>query len=136
MVEQNKQIAKRWLLEFWSGDMSLAHELHAPDYFRHDSPFPIENPDAYVKFILIFLKAMPDMTFMLQDMVGEENTIVVRWTGKGTHEGELYGVQGTGKTLNFRGTDWLKFKDGKIVESWGFYDALGLMQQIGAIPGK
>ena len=136
MIEQNKETAKRWLLEFWNGDLSLAHQLHAQNYVRHDSPFPIENPDAYVKFITIFRTAVPDLTFTLQDMVADGNTVVLRWTVKGTHNGPLYGVQGTGKTVNCRGTDWLKFKDGKIVESWGFFDALGLMQQIGAIPDK
>jgi predicted ester cyclase len=25
--------------------------------------------------------------------------------------------------------------DGKIVEAWGFMDMMGLMQQLGAIPG-
>ena len=133
-IEQNKELAKRWLLEFWNGDMSLAHELHAPNYFRHDSPFPIENPDAYVQWIQTLSAGVPDMTFTLQDMVAEGDRVVIRWTVTGTHQGELWGVPATGKTINSRGTDWLVFKEGKIIESWGFFDALGILQQIGAVP--
>lgn len=135
MTEDIRELSKRWLMDFWSkGDYSLAHELHAPDYVRHDSPFPINNPDAYVQFIEIFRQALPDLTFALQDMVVEGEKVLLRWTARGTHKGDLMGIAPTGKTVDTRGMDLLHFKDGKIIESWGVFDSLDVFRQVGAFP--
>jgi steroid delta-isomerase-like uncharacterized protein len=134
MIERNKEIARRWLLEFWNGDLSMAHELHAPDYTRHDSPFPINDPDAYVQYIQIIRTPCPDMTFNLEDMVAEDDKVLIRWTATMTHQGELMGIPATGKKISNRGMDLLHFKDGKIIESWGLPDVFGIFLQIGRFP--
>ena len=43
------------------------------------------------------------------------------------------GVAGTGKSVNVAGIIIDRFEGGKIVEEWEEFDALGMMQQIGAI---
>ena len=54
MTDENKALAKRWLNDLWGGgDYALVHELHASDYVRYDSPFPINNPDDYLRFIKV-----------------------------------------------------------------------------------
>jgi steroid delta-isomerase-like uncharacterized protein len=127
--------AEQWLIDFWSkGDYSLAHELHAADYVRHDSPFPINNPDAYVQFIQIYRSAFPDLTFTLEDMLVEGDRVVLRWRATATHTGELLGIPATGKAVNMRGMDLLHFREGKIIESWGVFDSLDVLRQIGAFP--
>jgi predicted ester cyclase len=55
---------------------------------------------------------------------------VVRWT----HEGELMGVPPSGNRVEFMETHISRIADGKIVERWGQWDAIGMMQQIGAVP--
>ena len=45
------------------------------------------------------------------------------------------GVAPTGNQISLSGINIMRVADGKIVEHWVNYDALGLMQQIGAIPG-
>ena len=65
---------------------------------------------------------------------GGEEEFVTRWTARGTHTGDLWGIPGTGKEVTVTGTSIDRIKDGWIVESWSNWDALGLMQQLGAIP--
>jgi predicted ester cyclase len=60
--------------------------------------------------------------------------VVTRWTGSGTHQGELMGVAPTGNQVTITGIRINRISGGKIEESWTNYDALGMMQQIGAIP--
>ena len=60
--------------------------------------------------------------------------MVTRWTGSGTHQGELIGVAPTGNQVTITGISINRISGGKIEESWTNYDALGMMQQIGAIP--
>jgi hypothetical protein len=40
----------------------------------------------------------------------------------------------TGKQVKVTGIFIDRIVDGKIVESWGEYDALGMLQQLGALP--
>jgi predicted ester cyclase len=60
--------------------------------------------------------------------------VAFRQTADGTHEGEFQGIAPTGKTVTIRGMGIARIENGKIAESWWEFDALGLMQQLGAIP--
>jgi len=44
------------------------------------------------------------------------------------------GIAPTGKKIILKGISIYKIANGKLVESWGAYDRMSLMQQLGAIP--
>ncbi len=71
---------------------------------------------------------------MSEDVVAEGDRVVVRWSAQGSHEGELMGIPATGKPVKVTGIDISRIVAGKIVEAWGEFDGMGIMQQIGAIP--
>ena len=61
--------------------------------------------------------------------------MVSRYTVSGTHQGEFFGVAGTGKRIEMTGINIDRFDEsGKLVEEWPEYDLLGAMRQMGAIP--
>jgi ketosteroid isomerase-like protein len=60
-------------------------------------------------------------------------TEVTRWTITGTHEGELTGIPPTGRRISITGISIARIANGKIIESWNNWDALGLMQQLGVV---
>jgi predicted ester cyclase len=51
----------------------------------------------------------------------------------GTHQGEFMGIDPTGNRVTITGVDILRIADGKIVEHWGKFDDLSMMQQLGVI---
>ena len=59
------------------------------------------------------------------------NIPITRWTVRGTHRGDLPTLPATGKTFSVTGITVGRLQDGKFVESWNNWDALGLMQQLG-----
>ena len=59
--------------------------------------------------------------------------VVTRWTGRGTHDGDLMGVPASGNRAEISGITINRVAGGRISETWTNYDALGMMQQIGAI---
>jgi predicted ester cyclase len=69
-----------------------------------------------------------------EDMVAERDKVVVRWTWRGTHTGEIWGVAPTGKKLTITGISILRIVGSKIVEEWGEMDNLGFMEQLGIVP--
>jgi hypothetical protein len=61
-------------------------------------------------------------------------TVAYRLSWQGTHLGELWGMQPTGKKITRTGMLIDHFSDGKIVEEWQWMDWLGMMRQLGLIP--
>jgi predicted ester cyclase len=68
-------------------------------------------------------------------MVTDDDTVVVRWSMQGTHDGEFQGIAQAGAEVALGGTSILRVDDGKVVEEWVVYDRLSLLQQLGALPG-
>jgi predicted ester cyclase len=60
--------------------------------------------------------------------------VVTRWTGSGTHQVEFMRVAATGNQVTVTGITINRISGGKIAESWTNDDALGMRQQIGAVP--
>ena len=79
----------------------------------------------------MYLAAFPDLQYTLHDEVAEGDIIAVRWTATGTHKGELNGIAPTGRRFQVTGTTTACLRNGKFIESWSNWDALGLMEQLG-----
>ena len=83
----------------------------------------------------MFHTAFPDLHVTIEDQIAEgDNKMVTRYRVSGTHRGDLMGLPPSSKRVTFRGVDVTHTSDGKFVESWEHYDALGLMQQLGVVP--
>jgi predicted ester cyclase len=65
--------------------------------------------------------------------VTEGDKVVSRWTVRGTHQGEFFGVAGMGNRVEFTGIQIDRLEESKIVEEWAEFDLLGAMRQMGAV---
>ena len=81
-----------------------------------------------------FLTAFSDLKIEYQDQVAEGDKVAGRVTMTGTHDGEMFGIPPTGKSISVSGMDVLRFADGKIAEHWAVIDQLSMMQQLGLAP--
>jgi steroid delta-isomerase-like uncharacterized protein len=136
-TEENKAITRRFLEEiFTGGNLELVDELFAPDFILHDSSVPqeVRGVEALKQYITMYRTAYPDTHFTVEDQIAEGNEVVTRWTGQGTHQGELMGISPTGNQMTVTGIEVDRVSGGKIEESWVSYDALGMMQQLGIVP--
>ena len=137
MSEENKALARRFLEEaFNEGNLGVADEIVASDYVLHDpaSPEEIRGPEGIKGFVQMYRSAYPDTDITVEDQIAEGDAVVTRWTARGTHQGELFGVAPSGNRVEVTGITIDRFSEGKAAESWTNYDALGMLQQIGAIP--
>jgi len=82
--------------------------------------------------------AFPDMktTILHEYQAGDDAVAEVEWTGtqKGVLEAAFGTVPASNKPVRVRGVMIYRFKDGKITEARGYYDALTLLKQLGAMP--
>jgi steroid delta-isomerase-like uncharacterized protein len=137
MSEENKALARRWFEDlFNTGDLDAADEISAPDHIVHDPTLGDQpsGPEGDKQVVSLYRGAFPDANITVEDQVAENDEVLTRWTGRGTHEGELMGIPPSGNGVRLSGMTLNRISDGKIVETWTNYDALGMMRQIGAIP--
>jgi predicted ester cyclase len=90
--------------------------------------------EAYKQFILMYITAFPDARFTIDDIIAEGDTVVVRYTARGTHQGNLMGIPPTGKQASVTTIGIFRIVNGKAVEQWINCDDLGLLQQLGVVP--
>lgn len=135
MLEQNKAISEL-STEIWNtGDLSKYDEVYSADFINHDPSRPDAADFGSLKALIAELhNGMPDYQSMVEDTIAENDKVVVRWIGNGTHTGVLTGFPPTGKHVTWTGITIYRFEKGKIVEAWWNYDMLGALQQIGVIP--
>ncbi len=124
-IEENKALVRREQEELWihTGNLDAAQELFAPD-----------EAEAAKQDAANFRRGFPDLESTIEDLIAEEDKVVVRWRCRATHQGEYMGIPPTGNRVDFTGISVYRIEAGKIAESWGVSDLLGLMRQLGAIP--
>jgi steroid delta-isomerase-like uncharacterized protein len=136
-AEQNKALVVRFVEELFNkGNVGIVGEIFAPDFIEHEQlPPGMPSGREGVKVLASVLRsAFTDFKATIEDMLAEDDKVVVRMTWSGTHKGEFMGVPATGKRVSIGVIDIIRITNGKVVEHWGQMDAMGLMQQIGAIP--
>jgi steroid delta-isomerase-like uncharacterized protein len=136
-MEENKAIVRRINDEVWSeGHLDVIDELIADDFVATvvGAPEQIRGPQGFREFVVAYRKAFPDLHITIDEQLAEGETVVTRWTATGTNEGELMGIPATGKQATIAGININRISGGKLVEGWGLFDQLGLLQQIGAVP--
>jgi steroid delta-isomerase-like uncharacterized protein len=134
--EQNKTIVRRALEEPWTGNLDVVDELIASNFVGYDpaSPEPLHGPEGVKEFISSYRAAFPDARITVEQQLAEGDFVATRWSGSGTHEGELMGVSPTGKQVTVSGLTISRLEGGKIVEEFQNWDTFGMMQQLGAVP--
>lgn len=133
----NHAATMRRLYELISaGDIDGFGEHLAEGFVDHDETLGFEPDKEGVKQALrMHRTAFPDLRMEAEDVLVSGDKVVARVRVTGTHQGEFAGMPATGRSADVRLIDVIRFgEDGLARERWGVFDALGLMQQLGAIP--
>ena len=129
--------ARNLYVHLTAHDVDAFGEHLADDFVEHEE-LPGEAPtkDGVKAFFRVQIAAFSDFAATLEDVVDGGDKVVARVRFTGTHDGEFMGMPPTGKTIDVKGIDIFRFADdGLVHEHWGVFDAMGMMQQLGAVPG-
>jgi steroid delta-isomerase-like uncharacterized protein len=114
-------------------DAGAAREFFAPDVVDHN-PRPGQAPglEGVQGVLATYLRAFPDMTLAVDELVTSGDRVALRWTTQGTHRGEFLGIPLTRKRVTTTGIEIFRLEGEAIVERWGNVDQLALLEQLGA----
>lgn len=124
-VDQNKEKVRHWFADIVRGGTTaatLSAELDAvmaPTFIDRDGPDQENSREALRRVLPGLLQAMPDLHFTIEHLIGEVDMVAIRLRGEATHSGELMGKPPTGKHITWTENELYRFKDGRMVESWG-----------------
>ncbi len=139
-MEDIKAKVRRTFEEVLSqGKVTVLDELCAPNFLYHDPSQPdVRTLEDYKRFFTEFRSIFPDLHVTIDDMIGEGDKVVVRFTWRGTNTGDFVmpamHLPATGKQVTVTAIVILRLAEGKAVEFWGQFDNLGWFQQLGLIP--
>ena len=136
--ETNKTVSRRFFEEVWNkGDLAVLNEILTEDHVNSGPGTPPElptGPEGTKQLVTMYRNAFPDVHFTIDEQLAEGEKVLTRWTGQGTHQGELQGLPATGKSSTISGIVIDRIVNGKIAESWGLFDNFSMLQQLGVIP--
>ncbi|WP_086766919.1 ester cyclase [Streptomyces bobili] len=134
-AQVNKRVMERYTSEYLPGrNPALASEFVSPDIVVHSGGQTWQGRDTYLGIVAANLRAFPDLKWTVQDMRAEGDTVAVRYTMTGTHEGPFAGVEATGRAIRSESMAFYRLSHGKIVEERAQLDMLGILRQMGAVP--
>lgn len=130
-TEHNKQIIERCFRAYNEGTLDAIDDVAAPNFAYHDPGQPDIHSWPEQKAQLSSLrKALPDLRFVIEEMVAEEDRVAVRWTMHGTHQNVLYGVPATGRPIELKGQSLYHLCKGQVAAAYVVSDILGLRRQV------
>lgn len=133
--EHNKAIVRQFVEAAQTyHDLTVVDTMMSPDFVDHSVPSGLPPGREGVKMqFAMFYNALPDLHAIIHEQIAEGDKVMTRKSLRGTHQGDLFGVPPTGKTLSIEVIDILRVCEGKITDHWNLVDQLGLMRQLGAL---
>jgi len=140
LEKEKKELHYQWFEEFNAikGDLSKlnawADKTFAPGITFHSPSYGDMNFEQVKQFYTGLVSAFnPIVT--VKHIIIEGDMVVAHFNWSGTHQGMFMDIPATGKKVDVGMVLIVKMSGGKSEEVWSYQDAIGLMRQIGAIPG-
>ena len=132
---ENEAVVRRYYEQMCNERKNdLAAELFTGDHVMHDPQVPAgTGPQGMVDTISVYQTGV-DGHWGIEEIFSTDDRVVVRWTGSGTHVGEINGIPPTGKKIAVDAISIHRMAGTKIAETWEVWDTLSFLQQIGVVP--
>jgi steroid delta-isomerase-like uncharacterized protein len=131
-----RDLVERYVDALWNrGDAAALESLTAPGFAYRLGGQPARDRTAMAEFIAMVHRAFPDWRVAVVDVITDEEGAAVRWEGEVTHAGPFQGIPATGRRLKVSGINLYRVAGGRIEAEWEQMDTIGMLVQMGAVPG-
>lgn len=127
--DENMAIVRRWNEAIWQDSETVYDELLAPGCIFHWMGGIYEARQTIERVRTIF----SDISITIEDQFASGDRVATRWTLRGTHRHELWGIPATGKRIIYTGITINRLRAGRIVEEWCEGNLLSILDQLGGL---
>jgi predicted ester cyclase len=133
--EQNQQAVRRFFQAIATGDASAVNQVLDPKYTGHDLMLhDVHGFEGGQTIVHTYHDGLSDSQVTFDDIFSSDDKVVCRFTFTATQTGMYLGIPPTNKKATVTGIGIFRCSNGKILENWVNFDALGLLQQLGVVP--
>jgi len=132
-TQQNKNVIKRYVETWNRGDMRGLVQFWSPNIVHHTRAGS-HGYEFTRNIVEEFTKTFPNMRFLIDDMVAEDDRVVTRMTWQANHTLSYMGSVPDNKEISCTVIGIARLADGLIAEHWGVTDELAMMAQLGLLP--
>lgn len=137
LAATNKAVVRRLFDEvFTAGEVNVVDDLLAADYVGYDPPNASDAMHGVAAMKRVATGMATTFTgcrYTINEVIAEGDLVAARVTLRAVHTGPFLGVAPTGQPVEIIGSVTYRLADGKIVASWGNWDNLGLLRQLGLL---
>ena len=136
-LEENKEVARRFVEALNNGDYDVLDELMMPDFVRHSQATPdvlIRSREEFKRFDKEYKTAFPDAQITIHFVLAEGDKVGAYMTFTGTQEGAMGPFPPSGRTVESKFLGIMRLESGKIAEMWVEWDNLAMLVQLGHFP--
>jgi predicted ester cyclase len=121
-----------WERAFNARDLDALGDLIADEYVNHAAlPGTPPGPAGQAQLMQRLWTAFPDARFTIEHLALDGDTVICIGTMEGTHEGELLGMEPSGRRVEWRQCHLVRVDgEGRAVEHRAIRDDAGLFRQI------
>jgi steroid delta-isomerase-like uncharacterized protein len=136
-IDANKELVRRFIQEiFVDGNADAVDELLAEDFVPHTWPSTGDGRGDLRRAMERVSKGLSEVSFKIEDMIAEDDRVAVRLTASATQTGEFMGIPPSGRSYTICEIHIFRIRDGQVSEHWHQFDSMGMMSQLGTLPGK
>jgi len=134
--EENVAMVRRWYDEALNGRKpEVFAEVLWPNAVLHLGVFPDAlGAEAVTRSLGTLTAGFPDLSYTVDDVITDDDMVLARWSGTGTHTGAAFlGIETSGKPVDWNGMNAFRFQCGRIIEGWSEANGLSALRQLGGM---
>jgi steroid delta-isomerase-like uncharacterized protein len=137
MSEKNKIVAQRIVEDIFNKtNINNLEELVSNEIVIHDTDKQLRGLDQLRQGINHLHTAFPDLQYIIEDLLEDDDKVIARCKGTGTHDGPFRGIPATGRKMAYSVIMIWRFTGNKLCEHWSVSDVFGMLQQLEVIEIK
>lgn len=135
--KKSMDVVRGYVKHVFNGrDYDRVSEFQAEDFVQH-GPMPdveVHGNEESIALLQMWHEAFSDVGATEEICFSDGEFVCSQYTYRGTHDGELMGIDATDMDCEVTGTIINRVEDGKIAEAWVSLDLFGLLQQVSVLP--
>lgn len=132
----NRDVVNAMIAALNAHDVDGMLDCYADDMEWYDIPLeqPVRGKAAVGAFLREMFVVFPDLRYVPEQIVCEDDHVVVQFRMLGTHRATYNGLPATGKAVEILSVSVITLRDGLIISDHCYFDNAMILRQMGLMP--